>query len=279
MHRKVKKIFHPKEVMEGAGVRLHRCFGYAELPLFDPFLLLDDFGSDNPNDYLAGFPWHPHRGIETITYIMKGDVEHRDSMGNKGSIKDGDVQWMTAGSGIIHQEMPQAVEGKSQGFQLWVNLPKKDKMMPPRYRGITAHEIPVVKEDDAEVKVIAGMYAGTLGSVTNLVVDVIYIDVTVKPRKFFSYTVPKHYTAFLYVFQGLVKVGDSLASVAPSVILTETQSGTIQVSAGEGGARFLLVAGEPLGEPIAWGGPMVMNTQEELQEAFVAYQNGTLVKK
>ncbi len=275
--RKIKKLFPAQTVMEGAGVRLRRAFGFSEVPQFDPFLLLDDFGSANPDDYMAGFPWHPHRGIETVTYIINGAVEHQDSMGNKGVIEDGDVQWMTAGSGIIHQEMPQKYYGETKGFQLWVNLPKKHKMTKPRYRGITKKEIPTVKEDGKEVRIIAGTYLGESGPVTDLFVNSLYFDITLDANKEFSYGVPEHYTAFLYIFDGSVIIEGDRAIEKSIVVLTDTGD-NILLRAGERGARFLFVAGEPIGESVAWGGPIVMNTKEELEEAFKEYRDGTFIK-
>jgi len=275
--RKIKKIFPSQPTMEGAGVRLRRGFGQVEVPQFDPFLLLDDFGSKNPEDYLLGFPWHPHRGIETVTYIIRGSVEHKDSLGNEGTINNGDVQWMTAGSGVIHQEMPQRYNGESKGFQLWVNLPKKHKMTDPRYRGIFSDEIPNVITDKMTVKVIAGTYENKTGPVIDLMVDVKYLDVSLKAGADFEYSIPKHYTAFLYVFEGSICVEESDAIGDGIVILTDSGD-TIKVTAKYGDTRFIVVAGEPIGENVAWRGPIVMNTKEELQQAFTEYQNGTFVK-
>ena len=275
--RKIKKLYSAKPTLEGAGVHLHRGFGPAEVPQFDPFLLLDDFGSENPADYLAGFPWHPHRGIETVTYMIKGRVEHEDSLSNKGVIADGDVQWMTAGSGIIHQEMPQKYNGESKGFQLWVNLPKAEKMMPPRYRGILSKEIPTVKGKSADVKIIAGSYQGTAGPVTDLVVQSVYLDVALKAKQTFLYEVPSHYTVFLYVFEGSIVVGDD--EVVPESVVVLTLGGdTVSINTKDRNARFLLIGGEPLNEPVAWRGPIVMNEDYELEQAFDEYRNGTFIK-
>lgn len=275
--RTIKKMFPAQPTLEGAGVRLQRGFGHNEVPQFDPFLLLDDFGSENPEDYLAGFPWHPHRGIETVTYIVRGDVAHKDNIGNAGVIKSGEVQWMTAGSGIIHEEMPQHYSGLSKGFQLWVNLPKKSKMSAPRYRGITQKEIPVVEKDGAMVKIIAGEFAGAKGPVTDTSVAVVYLDITLDAEKQFEYTIPKHYTTFLYVFEGSVVVGEE--SVGENVVALTNDGDMIQFGAKGNRARLLLIAGEPISEEIAWGGPIVMNTKEELEQAFEEYREGTFVKE
>ena len=277
MIRKIKKIFPTKEVMEGAGVRLQRAFSNPEVPQFDPFLLLDDFGSGNPDDYMAGFPWHPHRGIETVTYIVKGAVAHEDSIGNKGVINDGDVQWMTAGSGIIHQEMPQEYDGETKGFQLWVNLPKKQKMIAPRYRGITSKEIPEVKEDGTVVKVIAGKYSDIIGPVEDIVVNCMYFDVTLKAEKEFFYSISKQYTVFLYIFEGSVVIGND-QEVGKSIVALTDSGDRVVTRAGKDGARFLFVAGDPIGEPVAWAGPIVMNTQKEIAKAFEEFHAGSFIK-
>ena len=253
---------HSVSVMEGAGVKLNRVFAHSEVKELDPFLLLDHFKSDNPADYVLGFPWHPHRGIETVTYLITGEVEHQDSLGNKGVISSGDVQWMTAGSGIIHQEMPKKYSGTLQGFQLWVNLPKKHKMMKPRYRGITAKEIPRIDG----VKVIAGTYKGVEGPVQDLMVDVTYLDVTCNKS-----VKTKIRNGFVYLFEG--------KGVFNGTELEEQELITVEKElVVEGDCRFLLVEGEPLNEPIAWGGPIVMNTEEELSQAFKDYQEGTFIK-
>jgi redox-sensitive bicupin YhaK (pirin superfamily) len=277
--RKIKQILEAKAVMEGAGVRLRRGFGHPEVPLFDPFLLLDDFGSSNPDDYMAGFPWHPHRGIETVTYMIQGEVEHQDSLGNKGVIKDGDVQWMTAGSGIIHQEMPHRFKGTSKGFQLWVNLPKEQKMTPPKYRGIAKEDIPLLDTEFGSVKVISGSYGSTKGPVTDLNVDTFYLDVHLEAEKTFNYEVPSSHNVFLYVFEGGVRIEGSDKEITESFVVLTESGETVEVSAGAEGARFLLVGGEPIGEKVAWHGPIVMNTEEELRIAFEEYQKGTFIKK
>ncbi|MFA6292025.1 MAG: pirin family protein [Victivallales bacterium] len=298
-NRKVRKVITGKATVEGAGVHLHRVFGNSEVPLFDPFLLFDDFRSNEPAHYLKGFPWHPHRGIETITYVLRGDVEHGDSMGNKGIIGSGDVQWMTAGSGIIHQEMPKGDSvGRMYGFQLWANLPASHKMMEPRYRGILAEEIPAVKvSGGASVKVISGKVDGIQGPVRDIVTDPEYLDVSIPPNSVFTrQTVPGH-TVFAYVIDGKAcfcqqknpfsyevrganyfdirrdpLVGDG------SLVLFD-DGGQVLVSTDDHSVRFLLVSGKPIGEPVAWYGPIVMNTQEELQTAFDEYDSGTFIKK
>lgn len=276
--RAIRAVLKSKPTIEGAGVRLRRVFGYDEVPLFDPFLLLDDFRSDNPDDYLKGFPWHPHRGIETITYVLKGDVEHGDSIGNSGVISSGDVQWMTAGSGIIHQEMPKGDEkGVMHGFQLWANLPASKKMMGPRYRGITSDEIPEVEVDEGvQIKVIAGNVGGTSGPVTDVVTDPEYLDCTVPEGVTYSHSTAPDHSAFIYVIGGAGEA-DSTAVENGSVALFE-KGDLFTVTASGGPLRFLLVTGMPLGEPVAWRGPIVMNTDAELETAFREYREGTFVK-
>lgn len=278
MKRHVETLFWGQPITEGAGVRLHRAFGFLEAPMFDPFLLLDDFRSDNPEDYTKGFPWHPHRGIETITYVLKGDVEHGDSLGNSGVISDGDVQWMTAGSGIIHQEMPQGdASGAMHGFQLWTNLPASYKMMPPRYREFTAARIPETRTSDGcRVKVIAGTAAGISGPVTDVVTAPLYIDCTVPRGASFRHQSPQGHTALVYGIEGAGRIA---GTEVPSRHLAHLSPGTdIEVEAPDEPFRFLLFTGCPIGEPVAWKGPIVMNTQEELDLAFLEYRSGTFVK-
>lgn len=296
--RKIKKIIKSKPTIEGAGVHLRRVFGNTEVPLFDPFLMLDDFRSDNPDHYRPGFPWHPHRGIETITYVLKGDVEHGDSLGNKGVISSGDVQWMTAGSGIIHQEMPKGDDnGVMSGFQLWANLPASEKMIHPRYRDVKTDQIPeVTLNGGVKVKIIAGKVGDTEGPVKDIIIDPEYLDVWVPPHTEFIHPTKNGHTVFVNVFEGkgyFCKekkpfsyevegenyfdfqrepfVGDG------SVVLFEDGE-EIMVSTEDEPVRFLLISGKPLGEPVAWYGPIVMNTQEELRIAFEEYQNGTFLK-
>ncbi|MEJ2056328.1 MAG: pirin family protein, partial [Desulfofustis sp.] len=242
------------------------------------FLLLDDFRSDNPADYLKGFPWHPHRGIETITYVLSGDVEHGDSLGNSGIISSGDVQWMTAGSGIIHQEMPKGdADGSMYGFQLWANLPARDKMTRPRYRDITADMIPEIVTEAGRVKVIAGSYGSAKGSVDDIFIDPLYLDVTLDADKSFQYPTPANHTVLLYV---IAESGETAGTTVMNRELVLFGAGDeIAVTAGPAGLRFLLLSGKPLNEPIAWRGPIVMNTDEELQTAFREYQQGTFIKE
>ena len=300
--RTITKILRSKPTMEGAGVRLKRVFGNNEVPLLDPFLLLDHFGSDNPDDYMAGFPWHPHRGIETVTYMLEGKVEHGDSIGNSGVIGSGDVQWMTAGGGIIHQEMPKRIEGMIQGFQLWVNLPASSKMMTPRYQEVKSDEIPIVElANGTKVKVICGEVNGVRGPVRDIMADPEYLDVTIPAGEEFEHKVNDGYLVFAYVMQGSGMFGasdqntDSTSSgYAPTDrgsggdagtdVVTEEhlvifgKEGSVKVNGGEGGIRFLLISGKPIGEPVAWYGPIVMNSKEDLETAFREYREGTFIR-
>jgi hypothetical protein len=296
--RKIKKVFKSKPTIEGAGVHLKRAFGYQQVPLFDPFLLLDDFHADNPADYLKGFPWHPHRGIETITYVLHGKVEHGDSMGNKGTIEPGDVQWMTAGSGIIHQEMPKGEEsGLLWGFQLWANLPAAHKMMDPRYQEIKSSRIPeVILAEDIQIKVICGEVKGVKGPVRNIVINPEYLDVSIPPGKRFSHRVGKAKTAFAYVLGGkgyFDRERDAYAHeveganyfdfqreclFGPENLILYDDGEEISVSTQDEAVRFLLISGKPIQEPVAWYGPIVMNTKEELRLAFEEYERGTFIK-
>jgi redox-sensitive bicupin YhaK (pirin superfamily) len=296
--RPVKRLIQAKPTVEGAGVRLRRAFGFGNTTDFDPFLLLDDFRNDQPEDYLAGFPWHPHRGIETITYVLAGTVEHGDSLGNKGQISPGDVQWMTAGSGIIHQEMPKGDhEGRMHGFQLWANLPASLKMTAPHYQEVKAGNIPLVEDaDGAEVRIVSGKYGKTAGPVEGIAADPAYLDVFVPPRTKKTIPVPADRNAFAYVFAGSGKLcnasgplsvpsepagwGDATppTDAANRFLVLFDRGDEITVEAGEEGIRFLLVSGKPLREPVAWYGPIVMNTQEELREAFEELQQGTFLK-
>jgi len=263
--------------MEGAGVYLHRAFGFEETEQFDPFLLLDDFRSSNPDHYLPGFPWHPHRGIETITYILKGEVDHSDSLGNSGTIEDGDVQWMTAGSGIIHQEMPRgARDGAMLGFQLWANLPSSLKMTDPRYRDIKAAKIPEIEtETGVRIRVIAGTVNGTTGPMEEIFIQPEYLDITLPPGGIWEHSIPRDHTAFFYVIGGKVKTDNRTLTDRDLGLLGEGDYA--EFHAGEKGGRFLLISGKPLKEPVAWRGPIVMNTQEELDRAFREYKDGTFI--
>jgi len=296
--RRIRKVWKAKPTIEGAGVHLKRVFGYHEVPQLDPFLLLDDFRSNDPAEYVRGFPWHPHRGIETITYVLAGDVEHGDSLGNRGVISSGDVQWMTAGSGIIHQEMPKGDrEGRMWGFQLWANLPARHKMMDPRYREVKRDDIPeATTAEGATVRVVCGEVAGVRGPVREIVTEPEYLDVAIPARSTFRHPVKAGHTVFAYVFEGegyfdperdpyaREDVGESYFDMErPCVCGDRTvvlygPGDTVAVSTEERPVRFLLVSGRPLGEPIAWYGPIVMNTQAELRVAFREYEQGTFVK-
>jgi redox-sensitive bicupin YhaK (pirin superfamily) len=288
--RPVEQLYTARPTLEGAGVKLKRGFGFGEVGQFDPFLLLDDFHSDNPMDYLAGFPWHPHRGIETITYILRGEVAHGDSIGNSGVIRPGEVQWMTAGRGIIHQEMPKQYNGTLLwGFQLWANLPASKKMTEPKYQGITAGEIPQVElANGTKIKVICGEVGGTGGPVRGVAIDPEYLDVTVPAGGEFSHPLPEEKSAFAYVLEGEGLFGLGIhqsavtAPVGPETVVRfgkgDTVAAKAAVKADDSTAlRFLLVSGKPLKEPIAWKGPIVMNTDEELHTAFQEYRKGTFI--
>jgi redox-sensitive bicupin YhaK (pirin superfamily) len=296
--RPIKRLVKAKPTMEGAGVHLRRAFGFGNTSDFDPFLLLDDFRNDDPDLYRAGFPWHPHRGIETITYVLAGTVEHGDSLGNRGAIAPGDVQWMTAGSGIIHQEMPKGdAQGQMHGFQLWANLPSSLKMTSPHYQEVKSNDIPGVTDDDGtHVRIICGKLWGTSGPVDGIAAEPNYFDVSVPPRKRKTIPVPTTRHAFAYVFGGsgtFCNASGPLAVPTEGVGWTDTNPSAevdnrslvlfdrgdeVTVEAGEEGIRFLLVSGKPLGEPVAWYGPIVMNTQQELQKAFDEFHAGTFLK-
>jgi quercetin 2,3-dioxygenase len=296
--RPVKQLFAAKPTLEGAGVHLRRAFGFGKTHEFDPFLLLDDFRNDVPEDYLAGFPWHPHRGIETITYVLAGNVDHADSIGNRGTIGAGDVQWMTAGSGIIHQEMPKGdTAGRMHGFQLWANLPSSLKMTKPRYQEIKAGEIAQITDDDGtHVRVICGEFWGKRGPVDGIAADPIYLDVSIAPGRRKSLPVETYRQAFAYVFAGGGKFCNASSPLAVptepvgwwdtkppaeagnrSLVLFDSGD-EVMVQAGDEGMRFLLVSGKPLQEPVAWYGPIVMNTQEQLRDAFDELDRGTFLK-
>jgi redox-sensitive bicupin YhaK (pirin superfamily) len=267
-------ISSSKATTEGAGVHLRRAFGYAELPRFDPFLMLDDFRSSNPDQYLEGFPWHPHRGIETITYMLEGSVEHADSLGNRGVIGPGGVQWMTAGGGIIHQEMPKpGPDGRMGGFQLWANLPAANKLMPPRYRELTDEDIPRVAIPGGEVLVLAGTLGGITGPVTDVVTAPEYLDLRLQAGASLLHPTPPGHTVFAYVFAGELLLGGRLLSDHSLVLCGDGDH--VNLKGGPRGASLLLVSGRPIGEPIAWRGPVVMNTDEEIRQAFEDYRNGT----
>ena len=296
--RPIKRVTQAQPAIEGAGVRLRRAFGFGNTNDFDPFLLLDDFRNENPEDYLAGFPWHPHRGIETITYVLAGTVEHGDSLGNSGSLGAGDVQWMTAGSGILHQEMPKGNErGQMHGFQLWANLPSSLKMTAPRYQDVPSRDIPEVIDDDGtRVRVVCGEFWGKTGPVDGIAADPRYLDVSVPPGRRKTLPVETSRHAFAYVFEG---AGTFRDASEPTAVRTEQVGSTggavleetgdrslvlfgsgdeVTVQAGDLGIRFLLVSGKPLEEPVAWRGPIVMNTDDELRQAYAELQDGTFIK-
>lgn len=281
MIRKIKEIDQGKDVMEGAGVHLHRGFGFYNPEKYDPFLLFDDFRSDHPDEYLKGFPWHPHRGIETITYVLKGDVEHGDSLGNKGVISSGDVQWMTAGSGIIHQEMPKGDKnGSMHGFQLWLNLPAHEKMCEPRYRDILSNSIPqIVRADGTTIKVICGALDGIEGPVTGISTNPQYLDIELPPETIFTLPTPTDHTVIAYVIEGEARFDEDRNDIlANRTMILFGKGDHVRVQSAKSIVRFLLFSGKPLQETIAWQGPIVMNTQEELQLAFKEYQEGTFLK-
>jgi quercetin 2,3-dioxygenase len=297
--RPIRKLSKARPTIEGAGVHLRRAFGFGTTKDFDPFLLLDDFRNERPEDYLAGFPWHPHRGIETITYVLAGTVDHGDSMGNAGSIGTGDVQWMTAGRGILHQEMPKGdASGRMHGFQLWANLPASLKMTEPRYQDVKAKDVAVVKDDDGtEARVVCGTFWGVTGPVDRIAADPIYLDISVPAGKRKTLPVETTRHAFAYVFGG---AGSFCNASGPLTVPTEPVGWTdthppaeadnrslvlfdrgdeVVVQAGEEGIRFLLISGQPLEEPVAWYGPIVMNTQEELRQAFDELNQGTFLDR
>ena len=296
--RPVERLVTSKPTMEGAGVHLRRAFGFGDTAPFDPFLLFDDFRNERPEDYLAGFPWHPHRGIETITYVLAGTVDHQDSLGNRGTIGAGDVQWMTAGSGIVHQEMPKGdAQGRMYGFQLWANLPAALKMTEPRYQDVKGKDIPVVAlEGGGKVRVVCGTFRGTKGPIEGVAADPSYWDVAVAAGARATLPAPADHHAFAYVFEGAGRFCNAAAPLSvptegagwsdatPSELAGDRtlvlfgQGDEITVQAGPAGVRFLLVAGKPLREPVAWYGPIVMNTQAQLQQAFAELRNGTFLK-
>jgi hypothetical protein len=296
--RPVKRVVRARPTLEGAGVRLHRAFGFGDTADTDPFLLFDDFRNDRPDDYLAGFPWHPHRGIETITYVLAGEVEHADSLGHRGALGPGDVQWMTAGRGIIHQEMPRGdAAGRMHGFQLWANLPASLKMTSPRYQEIRSADIPEVVDDDGtRVRVVCGSFWGARGPVEGIAADPIYLDVFVPPGRRRRLPMDTRRHAFAYVFDGAARFRDASdprpvpteivepAGLGPidlvgnrSLVLFDSGDEVV-VETGDHGVRFLLASGEPLREPVAWAGPIVMNTREQLKEAFDELRAGTFLR-
>lgn len=271
-----KLILEGESTYDGAGVKLKRIFAHDHTKFTDPFLLFDHFGSDNPNDYIKGFPWHPHRGIETVTYMLGGTVEHGDSIGNMGVIGPGDIQWMTAGGGVIHQEMPKPSKGMMHGLQLWVNLPSKHKMIEPRYKGILESDVPVVEIPGGEVRVIAGTYINVSGPVQELIVPVEYLDIRLRKGISLSHTIPKGYTGFCYCIAGTGEFDNTKIEKTQLVLFLE--SGSIVVKVIED-IHYIFVSGKQLNEPIAWGGPIVMNTRQELETAFRELEEGTFIKK
>ncbi|MEO1016893.1 MAG: pirin family protein [Pseudomonadota bacterium] len=297
--RPIKSISGTRPTMEGAGVKLHRVFGFGDTSATDPFLMMDDFRNDRPEDYRAGFPWHPHRGIETITYVLAGTVDHGDSLGNKGTLGAGDVQWMTAGSGILHQEMPKGDNaGRMHGFQLWANLPSSLKMTAPRYQDVQSTDIPQITEDDGTcVRVVCGEFWGQRGPVDGIAADPQYLDISVPAGRTARLPISTHRTAFAYIFEGSGKFADASQpfgaltekALGDDEIYVRDQTGNrtmvtfdtgdeIVVTAGDQGIRFLLVSGSPIKEPVAWHGPIVMNTQAELQQAIRDLQSGNFIR-
>ena len=295
---KDKKLSTP--AIEGAGVKLDRAFGFGNTSQFDPFLLLDDFRNNNPIDYQKGFPWHPHRGIETITYILKGSVEHKDSLGNSGELSDGDLQWMTAGSGILHQEMPKGNNvGQMHGFQLWANLPSSLKMTSPNYQDVKSSEIRVIKDDDGTIiKIVIGNYKGYTGVIHGIASNPQYFDIYVPPNKIKKISIPTYDNCFAYIFEGSaqfdysskpqgVKIEKSFNNEDFTIkdlsgnktLITFDTGDEIKLLSGNDGVRFLLVSGNPIQEPIAWHGPIVMNTNAEIQQAMYELNNGTFIKQ
>ena len=276
--RSIRRIVTGKPATDGAGVKLVRVIGYNDTQDFDPFLMLDAFDSTNPEDYVKGFPWHPHRGIETITYLIRGDIAHGDSLGNKGRILDGECQWMTAGSGILHQEIPQASE-RTLGTQLWLNLPAKDKMTEPKYNDIVGENVPTVAEEGLNIRIISGNYKGTDGAFRGEYADALYLDAEMAPGAEWLLETDPEATLFIYIVQGAGFFGPSGEGVAEKHAVLFDKGNAFRAKASEAGARIFLMAAKPLGEPIAWGGPIVMNTREELDLAFRELQEGTFIKR
>lgn len=278
--REVAKVIRGHPTRDGAGVKLTRMFSRDEAELLDPFLMLDHFGSDRPEDYMPGFPMHPHRGIETVTYMLDGYVDHKDSLGNHGTIGPGDVQWMTAGSGILHEEMPRRSKGWMQGFQLWVNLPQASKMMPPRYREIKQEDIPVYDlGNGSTIRIIAGESQGLVGPVKDLVVDVKYLDMSLGPRTFLEHEMPAERNGFVMVYEGELIIGNEHPKTVPAGSVAVFGPGdTYKLGTGRRAAKYILASAKPLKEPIAWGGPIVMNTKEELDQAFSELKAGTFIR-
>lgn len=275
--RKIQRIVTGQQAIDGAGVLLVRVLGYRTVKDFDPFLMLDAFDSQNPDDYIRGFPMHPHRGIETVTYLVEGEIEHQDSLGHKGVIRSGDSQWMAAGSGILHQEMP-AASPRMLGLQLWINLPQKEKMTDPKYRNITADMIPVVREAESEVRVLSGEYAGTRGAVLPDYVQARFLDVTIQPGVEWSAGVDPRETVFAYVLRGAGLTGPAMEAVDHKQAVLLTAGDAVTFTAGPEGLRVIFLSAPPLREAVAWGGPIVMNTDDELRTAFFELEDNTFIK-
>ncbi|MDH5596533.1 MAG: pirin family protein [Candidatus Peregrinibacteria bacterium] len=280
-NKTIVEVIHTRKTLEGAGVRLHRGFANAEVPKFDPFLLFDDFSGEDPDDYIKGFPWHPHRGIETITYMLHGEVRHHDSAGHSGEIRGGDVQWMTAGSGIMHEEMPQGIHG-IQGFQLWLNLPQKSKMTDPKYRDVLKKDIPsTAVGKSATVKVIAGELGNIIGPVKDVKAEPIYLDVQIKPHGEFKFEIPFDYNTFCFVISGAIGTSDDekVSYGKDNIVLFSRTGSQLSLKSGVNGAHILLMSGRPLNEPISWYGPIVMNSRAEIETAYNELQTGEFIKK
>ena len=277
--RKLERVIPSIPASDGAGVKLRRSLGASQLTRHDPFLMLDEFFSDNPEDYLAGFPAHPHRGFETVTYMLDGHMQHKDNHGNTGDLGPGDVQWMSAARGIIHSEMPQQTEGRMRGFQLWLNLPAKEKMKPAAYRDIKASEIPAVTRAGVNVRVIAGRLGGTAGPIHGGSTDPYYFDVHLEPGASFEDALPLGHNAFLYVYEGDALVGEERKPLASRAAGLLSDGERVRIEAGAAGARVLLLAGKPLREPVVQYGPFVMNTREEIEQAIADYQSGALSRE
>ena len=275
--RTVKQIINARAVTEGAGVTVHRTIGTSALKNLDPFLMLDLFGTDNPDEYIAGFPDHPHRGFNTFTYMLEGHMEHRDSMGNQGNLTTGGAQWMRAGSGVIHSEMPKQTSGLMQGFQLWINLPAEKKMSAPAYQDFSADAFPVVDADDSHVKVLSGHFQNIKGPVDDVYTDMQFLDIQVDSDGVFKYELDTAYQAFIYIYNGNASLGDTVLPRHTFAVLGDGEQ--LEVSAGVDGAQFILVAGKPIGEPVVQYGPFVMNTREEIDQAFADYRDGRLVRE
>ena len=274
--RKVTQLVRAQEVTEGAGVQVYRTLGTPACRHLDPFLMLDQFSTNNPDDYIAGFPEHPHRGFNTLTYMLDGHMEHRDSMGNRGDLEPGDAQWMKAGSGVIHSEMPRQISGRMRGFQLWINLPAREKMSPPAYQNIRAEMIPAISAQGVQVTLLAGEYAGRQGPLSDPHTSVQYLDIVLEPGNIFAHQLPVDHAAFIYLFEGSARLAGTMLPAQHLAILDSGEQ--LSVQAGGDGARFLLISGKPIREPVVQQGPFVMNTHEEIEQAYADYRDGRLVQ-